>query len=226
MNDAFYGPDRWITFDDLAYQGPLYGWGPSPPDQFSLNRSRELLQGGDDRPLFFFYLTQNSHYPWAPLPPFVDDWRTLDAPDWPSPPPVGEPIPHRDNIKHYREAIRYQWETLSDFILSTPADENAIFILIGDHQPPRVSRRADGFETPIHIIARDADFVQRFQQYGFDPGLLVSDLAPDMKHESLYSMLVREMVGAYGVSAGPLPLLPDGIELAIPTPTPTPTPTP
>ncbi len=221
-NDAFYGPDRWITFDDLNYQGPLYGWGPAPPDQFSLNQASQILTEEGDQPLFFFYLTQGSHYPWAPLPPFVNDWRTLNDPHWPAPPPIGEPIPHRDNIEHYREAIRYQWETLSDFILSTSSDEDAIFILIGDHQPPRVSRREDGYETPIHIIARDADFVHRFDRYGFEPGLVVSHLEPDMKHEALYSMLVRALVDAYGVSAEPVPVLPDGIHLDIPTPTPAP----
>lgn len=219
-NDALYGPDRWITFSDLDYQGPLYGWGPSPPDQFSLHKTRELLQDQTDAPLFFFYLTQNSHYPFAPQPSLPADWRALNNPDWSSPPPIGEPVSHRDNIVHYREAIRYQWESLSDFILTTPADEEAIFILIGDHQPPRVSRKEDGYETPIHIIARDADFVRRFQQYGFEPGLIVSDLAPDMKHEALYAMLVRELVDAFGVSSTPLPYLPDGIQLHLPTPTP------
>ncbi len=223
-NAALYGADRWIEFSDLDYQGPLYGWGPAPPDQFSLHKARALLDAGPKQPRFLVYLTQNSHYPWAPLPSLVKDWRTLDNANWPSPSPIGEPISHRDNIKHYREAIRYQWEALSEFILATPADENAIFILIGDHQPPRVSRRADGFETPIHIIARDADFVDRFLAYGFDSGLLVGNLHPDMRHEGLYSMLVRELVGAYGVSQTPIPYLPDGIHLDIPTSTSTPTP--
>lgn len=222
-NEALYGPDQWIYFSDLAYQGPLYGWGPSPPDQFSLNKARELLQTDNHKPQFFFYLTQNSHYPWAPLPPYQADWRSLNNPDWKSPSPISEPISHRDNIKHYRDAIRYQWETLSAFILSTPEDEDAIFILIGDHQPPRVSRHADGFETPVHIIARDKNFVHRFESYGFESGLIVSDLEPDIKHEGFYSMFLRELVDAFGVSTTTLPYLESGIELGLPTPTPTPT---
>ena len=217
-NDALYGPDDWIAFPDLDYQGPLYGWGPSPPDQYSLNKTRDLLQHEENRPLFLFYLTQNSHYPWAPLPSFQEDWRSLNDPDSPTPAPIGEPIPHRDNIRHYREAIRYQWETLADFILATPTDKNAIFILIGDHQPPRVSRRSDGFSTPIHIIARDADFVRHFQTFGFDPGLIADNLDADMKHEGLYSMLVQALADFYGVSAAPIPYLPNGIQLDLPTP--------
>ncbi|HEY80343.1 MAG TPA: hypothetical protein EYP25_10445 [Anaerolineae bacterium] len=219
-NDALYGPDRWLRFADLDYQGPLYGWGPSPPDQFTLNKARELLRSQSPFPLFLVYLTQNSHYPWAPLPPLTANWRDLNDPNWPSPPPIGEPIPHRDNIKHYREAIRYQWETLSQLILDTPASEDAIFILIGDHQPPRVSRRADSFDTPIHILARDHDFPPRFETYGFEPGLVVSDLRQDMQHEGFYAMFIRELAGAYGASAAPLPYLPQGIQLHLPTPTP------
>ena len=223
-NNALYGPDQWIFPQDLDYHGPLYGWGPSPPDQFSLNKAREMLKEENKHPLFFFYLTQGSHYPWAPLPPYLDDWHDLNNPNWPSPPPLNEPIPHRDNIKHYRSAIAYQWQNLGDFILSTPQDEDAIFILIGDHQPPRVSRKEDGYETPIHIITRDPAFAQQFERYGFEPGMLVSDLEADMKHEGFYSMFVRELVHAYGSSTVPLPYLPDGIRLDIPTPTPTPSP--
>jgi hypothetical protein len=218
LNHALYGPDRWLKFPDLDYVGPLYGWGPSPPDQYSLHKARELLGDEAAQPLFLVYLTQNSHYPWAPLPELKADWRALNDPDTPSPPPIGEPIPHRDNIKHYREAIRYQWAMLSAFILSTPPDENAIFVLVGDHQPPRVSRRADGFETPIHIIARDEAFLNRFQTYGFEPGLLVSDLTADLRHEGLYSMFIRELAGTYGVSQSPLPYLPQGIALDISVP--------
>ena len=58
-------------------------------------------------------------------------------------------------------------ESLLDYI------DNSIFILIGDHQPPQVSRRADGWATPVHVIAQDAAFVDAFAPYGFTPGLRV-----------------------------------------------------
>ena len=222
-NAALYGADRWIKFPDLDYHGPIYGWGPAPPDQFSLNKARALLNVGPKQPYFLVYLTQNSHYPWAPLPALTDDWHLLNEPHQPSPSPIGEPISHRDNIKHYREAIRYQWDMLSDFILATPADENAIFILIGDHQPPRISRRSDGFETPIHFLARDVSFIERFYAYGFEPGLQTSDLQPDIRHEGFYSMFIRELIGAYGFSQSPIPYLPEGIQLDPSAPTPNPT---
>ncbi len=33
----FYSIDKWINFSDLNYSGKLYGFGPSPPDQYSIN---------------------------------------------------------------------------------------------------------------------------------------------------------------------------------------------
>lgn len=33
---AFYGVDEWLRYSDLAYDGKRYGWGPAPPDQYTL----------------------------------------------------------------------------------------------------------------------------------------------------------------------------------------------
>ena len=43
---AFYGADRWVTFNTLDYDGPMYGWGPSPPDQYTLGFIQELVHEG------------------------------------------------------------------------------------------------------------------------------------------------------------------------------------
>ena len=82
--------------------------------------------------------------------------------------------------------------------------------MLGDHQPPRVSRRDDGFDTPIHVISRNADFVAAFYDYGFGPGLWVNPAEPTMKHEGLYSMLVRTLVANGNETAAVPPYLPDG----------------
>ncbi|UCD43036.1 MAG: hypothetical protein JSV69_05390, partial [Chloroflexota bacterium] len=73
----FYGADRWITFDTLNYEGPLFGWGPSAPDQFTFGFIQDFVSQSE-QPAFLVYLSQNSHYPWTPLPPVLDDWRELD----------------------------------------------------------------------------------------------------------------------------------------------------
>src|SRR5690606_5686339 len=43
MYQDFYGVDHWLQYGDLQYDGMRYGWGPAPPDQYSLNAVREAL---------------------------------------------------------------------------------------------------------------------------------------------------------------------------------------
>ena len=96
-------------------------------------------------------------------------------------------------------------------------DDESIYILIGDHQPQQVSRRNDSFDTPVHIISKDAALVDAFSAYNFVPGLLVpgaGEPAATMHHEGLYSMLVRVLVQQYGTGNKALPpYLPQGIPL-------------
>jgi len=214
--ENFYNVDRWFRFEDLAYQGDLYGWGPAPPDQYALSATRaEIAQRApesDDSPFFLFFITQNSHYPFAPIPPLVDDWQTMNegsAAKAEAQAIDDEERDHDVRRQDYFAAIDYQLNFLTQFILEH-RDEEALFLLVGDHQPPRVSRRADGYDTPIHVVSRDANLVAAFYEYGFAPGLWVNPPEPTMRHEGLYSMLVRILV-ANGNPAAPLPpYLPDG----------------
>jgi hypothetical protein len=207
----FYGVDRWLRYTDLGYQGVLYGWGPAPPDQYTLYFAHEAIVKVSDRPVFLFTITQNSHYPWVPLPKVTDDWRTLNLSADQETPPPPELIPHEVRRKNYLNSIEYELEFLTDFILRI-GDDESVFVLIGDHQPQRVSRRSDGFDTPIHIISKDAAFVDDFSSYGFVRGLTVQDPIPTMKHESFYSMFVRALLAQYGRDVKVLPTyLPDGV---------------
>jgi phosphoglycerol transferase MdoB-like AlkP superfamily enzyme len=210
---TFYGVDRWLRYRDLNYQGPNYGWGPAPPDQYSLNFAQDTIASDGETPVFFFFITQNSHYPWLPLPTITDDWRTLNAKTAPSPSPPPEPIPHEVRRANYMDAIEYQLRFLTDFILKT-GDDDSVFVLIGDHQPQRVSRQSDGFETPIHIISKDAAFVDAFLDYDFVKGLEINEITPTMRHEGFYSMFVRVLLAQYGRGIKALPdYLPSGITL-------------
>ena len=209
--ERFFGVDHWFRFEELQFEGPMYGWGPAPPDQYVLHYTHDLLIKNADKPFVLFFITQNSHYPFAPIPSLVEDWRTLKN-DEPSPPGIDpEGIPHDQRRRNYADAIQYELEMLSEFVL-TAGDENDLFVFIGDHQPPRVSRREDGFATPVHIVSRDPQLIASLQEYGFTPGLRVADLTPTMKHEGLYSLLVRTLLYNYGAGdKTALPVyLPDG----------------
>jgi hypothetical protein len=142
----------------------------------------------------------------------VPDWTTLDVAS-----PDGDPAPteaanHQETRARYLRSIDYTLEMLTDFILRH-AEEDAIFVLVGDHQPPRVSRRDDGYETPIHIVSRDAAFIATLDQYGFTPGTVVDPAAgPAIRHEGIYSLLMRSLIQTYGENPEDAPAyLPTGV---------------
>ncbi len=218
LNDAmwakyirFLGVDAWLRFRDLDYQGPGYGWGPAPPDQYVLHQAQEQLKARTDQPLLFVTITQNSHYPWVPLPALAEDWRTLNTQDADSLAPAEAPSETNLKRQNYLRAIDYELRMLTSFIQQTN-DRPSLFILVGDHQPPQVSRRSDGWETPIHIISQDPALLQEFAEYGFTPGLEVASLDAALHHEGFYSLFVRIMQEQSGDNRLALPnFLPNGI---------------
>ncbi|MBX3051391.1 MAG: hypothetical protein KF753_07965 [Caldilineaceae bacterium] len=207
----FYGADRWLRYRDLNYIGPKYGWGSSPPDQFALNQARAEILAESEQPYLLFTITQNSHYPWVPLPSLQDDWTKLNVAGEDPAPIDAEGISHQTRRQNYFDAVAYDLRTLTDFILSEE-DPRALFVLVGDHQPPRVSRKEDGWETPIHIISRDEGLLDSLLPFGFVGGLSVTNLEPSLHHAGIHSLLVRLLLDNYGDHSLALPaFLPEGV---------------
>ncbi len=213
---AFYGTDQWLRRDDLNFVGQEYAWGPAPPDQYSLNYTRQSIQERAVSPYFLFFITQTSHYPWTHLPELVDDWESLNLPVADELEAIdADAMEHGTRRANYMQAIEYELRMLVDFILTEETD--AIFVLVGDHQPPRVSRRDDGFQTPIHVISRDEAFLAEFDAQGFVDGWTVPEGEETMRHEGLYSLLVRALVDRYGADGvTPPDYLPFGVTLDLP----------
>lgn len=211
----FYGVDEWLRFRDMNYTGTRYSWGPSPPEQYTLGfMQQEMEQRAPDQPHLMFLITQNSHYPWNPLPPHLSDWQEFNGET-----PAKRIYPAINlrgldaQRKNYLAAIEYELRATVNFIIEQ--DKNAIFVLVGDHQPPRVSRRDDGFETPMHIISGDPALLQGFTEYGFEEGLRVNNQTPPIKHEGFLSLFVRTLTEQYGLSDRALPpYLPNGVDPA------------
>ncbi|MCX6050373.1 MAG: sulfatase-like hydrolase/transferase [Chloroflexi bacterium] len=212
----FMGVDQWLRFHDLDFHGPMYGWGPTPPDQYTLNAANELLQKQTKQPLLFVTITQNSHYPWVPQPTMVADWHTLNQPSSTQTAPIVPATESATKRQNYLAAVEYQLRMLTDFILHN-GQEDSLFILIGDHQPPQVSGRFDGWDTPVHIISKDQMFIDSFARYGFVPGLQVKSLQATLHHEGNYSLFVRALVERYGTDPVALPAyLPQGVVIEQP----------
>jgi hypothetical protein len=143
----------------------------------------------------------------------VADWHSLNANEPGAQPSAAQAS---DLRQEYAQAVTYQLQMLTEFVLNN-RDEHSLFVLIGDHQPPRVSRRADGWATPIHIISRDPALVDHLAEYGFSPGLRVRTLEPTLHHEGVYSLLVRLLMANDGDQQIALPTyLPNGAAPAAP----------
>lgn len=226
--EQYYQYDTYINFNDLDFNGPAFGF-RHIPDQYTLNYAYAKYIKNTSGPIFTFFITISSHSPWIDLPPYPKDWRNLKN--------LSEThIEKRytttsDKIKetissHYEAGIGpidyahhifYELDVIRDFILNE-AEENSIFILLGDHQPPLVTKNNRNFYTPIHIISPDSLFIQNFKHYGFEGGFrFPADSTQFVNHEGLYSLLVRMLTQRYSHTyEDSLPVYrPKGISLSI-----------
>lgn len=211
----YYSVDEWIIYKDLNYNGPLYGFGPSPPDQYALNFAANRIREKAEEPFTLFYITQNSHSPFESPKTVAEDWQTLNT--------GVENIPQASKFfekptkKDYKEAMKYQMDFLMDFV-QKQGGENDLFIIIGDHQPPVLTPRESPQETPVHIIAHQKHkaFIDHFKTNGFVPGLLADPNKPNLKHEGLYSLWMRHFLQYFSkVDPSKLPpYFPDGLDFS------------
>ncbi|MDN5212029.1 hypothetical protein QQ020_08200 [Fulvivirgaceae bacterium BMA12] len=202
---SFYAVDEWVRFKNLDYQGILYGFGPSPPDQYALNYTLELIRNKEQDPFSLFFITKNSHTPFLLPHTTMKDWSAWNE-------LRGENQPYRffqkPTLDNYEKAINYQLDYI--FQIINNSSQNDLFIVIGDHQPPALA--TEGFETPVHIISKDSAFIKGFENYGLTSGLLPDKTKTPLKHEGLYSMLLRELKRNYSSDSVSLPdYLPNGI---------------
>jgi hypothetical protein len=203
--DAF-ARDVIVEGPDLPYQGTRIGYG-GIPDQYALSWFRENVLSRETQPAFVFYMSVSTHFSW-PIIPFANDWKALDQPS----PPIApwDPIPELAALPEgyparYADSIVYEWRALADF-LEAEASDDAIFFVVGDHQP-LIERTMDdvadlakvqSLNTPVHVLSRDAEFVERFAARGFAPGLFAAPGTGGLMHEGLFSLFVTELVAHLG----------------------------
>lgn len=206
---SFYAINEWIRPKEMQFKGKCYGFGPCPPDQYSLHFAHERIKKQSEQPFFLFFITQNSHSPFLSPEKVVPNWRDLY--DATIPPQMSSSIFVKPKLEDYQKAIRYQMDFLFDFILKKGTSQD-LFFLIGDHQPATFPKKEDGMETPVHVISKNQDLVNHFSEYGFSNGLLVKDKNANIQHEGTFSLLVRELIRNYGQPGQNLPdYLPNGI---------------
>ncbi len=201
--------DQYITFNDLDYNGKTLNFmdlGVTAPDQYSINKAKELLDKDKNEPYSLFFCTLNSHLPFSSPTNIEKNWSEIPNLDFET----------NDSFitkkEKYKEAIKYQLDFIFDYIEKNK-NENSIYLLFGDHQPPFITREKMGWETIIHIIAKDKSFLETFKKEGFESGLIVNKNLKPVKHEGIMSLFMKSLLRLYGVDKKQdLPYLYDGMQ--------------
>ncbi|HLI20478.1 MAG TPA: sulfatase-like hydrolase/transferase, partial [Stellaceae bacterium] len=191
---AFWGFDAHYFSADLAYGGPPFGWF-TIPDQFTLREFSARELGAAHKPLFSQIVLVSSHTPFAPVPPYLRDWR--DAGDFKTVPQADWPRiyaqPDWNNLdRPYLDSVAYDLETLGAWLKGL--DREALVIILGDHQPPEITRVAgQPWTVPIYVLSRDAALVRPFAALGYDAG----DTPPPRDHVEGMESFLGEFLAAY-----------------------------
>ena len=185
----FYGFDETYTADSLSYPGPDFGWF-AVPDQMSLAWLDEREVKETSRPpVFVFFPTLSTHFPFSPRPPYQPDWsrlltdRKYDAADIVR--AYAEQLDWVDFGPAYVNAVAYIYATVGGY-LRLRADRDFVMILVGDHQPPAaVSGEGASWDVPVHVIASRQPVLDRLLARGFRTGLAPARPALGRTHELL-----------------------------------------
>ncbi len=210
-----FQPERILDWDAFGYQGQKLRFFNQKktfclPDQYAINRAYSLaLETAQGRPVSMFYCTMNSHFPYESPVEIAQDWQQLNHP--------GQKIATTDMglgiRQRYLDAIKYQLESVLDFVLNNP-DNPLTVTLFGDHQPPLVATEQMGRETPVHVISNQPALTSSLQRHGFVPGLMLDPGATPIKHEGYLSLFINAMHGGFGSKTdAKLPIMASGVPL-------------
>jgi Sulfatase len=170
---AYWGFDRLITAKDLGYDGPEFGWFDIP-DQWTLKKALEVIDGEPHPPLFTQIVLVSSHTPFAPVPPYVEDWsdvgpyKSIAQEEW-------KKIYTDPDWWHleapYLKSVRYDLKALAGWLRQLKGQP--LVIILGDHQPPGFVSGSEAPHTvPIHVLSRDEDLVLPFARLGYVAGAM------------------------------------------------------
>lgn len=207
-----FGRDTVVEYAAIAYPGPRYGWGYIP-DQYSLGAFRERWLRTPPSPRFVFFMSVSTHWDWMSVPPYVDDWHTLEKMDptpAPLPPRRGAARMDRDDHRRYFSSVDYDLRVLGDYI-EAEGDDDAVFVILGDHQP-KLQAAMGSWSTPLHIIARDRKLIERFWARGFSRSMFPDPAAAaTITHEGFFSLFASTLVDEHGSPGASLPVYPEGL---------------
>ncbi len=211
---AFHEFDNWVLYPDIPYTGYPFNSVGGIPDQFALEYVWDSQIRGKDEPHMVFFITLDSHAPWYPPPlvkPHYLDLNTVRTNPYPE-----EYSLEADIMDRYQATIEYEWAILEQF-MTARAEDDDLFILIGDHQPPAMEHQIwdqiNDYAVPLHVLSKSERVDSLLAELDFVPGLTppVQD-SIQWRHEGVYS-LIRYLLGPYqnGMRSKKASVFPNGI---------------
>ena len=89
--------------------------------------------------------------------------------------------------------MRYELQLMARFI-QEKGRENSVFILVGDHQPPFLTKHTFGMQSPLHLISTNAELIKFALEAGFREGLHPGEaMQDDFKHEDFYPFFIQAL---------------------------------
>jgi hypothetical protein len=226
---------RQVRFDDLDYFGTQYGWGIVPDQFSLEFTHEEVLRRAPRPLFFDFHMVSShapwANIPrlvddWHELRVESDTIKALVAGDdtaLRSEEEAGHVIERRleryvDKTrrhrylgeytarlgKRYARAIDYELELIERYLPKIAGD--ALVIVMGDHQPPFVAEETRSYDVPVHVLARDGALLAEFRAQGFADGLdFGASAVGRVRHEGLFSLVMRTLARVGGVTPDSLP---------------------
>ncbi len=183
--------DRTFVAQDFGYSGVEFGYF-FIPDQFTLERVPSLLPSAGPR--FAQIALVSSHYPFIPIPPFLENRDDVMVPEaWAPAAKAAGSFTRQDwatPLDGYIDGVSYSLRSALDFVdrHTTPDD---IVIVMGDHQPWTViSDDLGGHAVPIHLFTGRDEILRCFLQDGYNDGLDPDRDGPLYGMESILQRLV------------------------------------
>jgi len=180
---------------DFGYRGPRIGWG-MVPDQYAVHvvAKKELHGGGGPR--FIQYALVSSHAPWREVPPIVQDPSELGDGSIYARLPVSRAATRWSNLEQssaaFARAIAYDLEVLRAHVVNEVRGDTLV-VMLGDHQPP--GGATEGSLTRgavVHVLSRNAAFIDAFKRRGYTPGMRPSGPPPYPGFETFMPSLLAD----------------------------------
>ena len=207
---AYWGFERLINGKDLAYDGPEFGWF-DVPDQWTLKKALEIVDAEPHPPQLTQIVLVSSHTPFAPVPPYVEDWsdvgpyKGITQDEW-------SKIYKDPDWWHleapYLQTVKYDLKVLAGWMRQLKGQP--LIIVLGDHQPPGFVSGAEAPHTvPIHVLSRDEDLVLPFTSLGYVAGVTPPVAGPFKGMESFLPDFLSLFAGGHSVAKASDAIVPD-----------------